>query len=206
MYRRIPLALCTILTALPQTTALEAQRVELTPFYGYQFGGDFDARFDHHDFREQLDVSESEEYGAFLGFALNQHGRVELNWVRQDTELESAALFGPAVADLDLQYYHLGYAYEWTPGQMHPFLGASVGATELEPAGLGSETKFSWSFGGGVKIFPNPHFGLRLEGRFYSTVLDSDDQVYCDPFDCVEVDEGSYLFQFDVKAGVIIAF
>lgn len=135
-------------------SSASARKVEITPFWGFQFGGDFN----------DLDVEDGDTYGLLVDFALSLNSQVELMYNRQDTALQQDRLFGPDL--FDLEYYHLGFLYQWTPGQMRPFLVASLGATRLDSEGLEGETRFSWSLGGGVKMLVNNHFGFRFEGRF----------------------------------------
>ena len=108
--------------------------------------------------------------------------------------------------DLELEYWHLGFLYQWAPGQVRPYLVASLGATRFDPVGLTGETRFSWSLGGGFKLMFSDNVGLRFDGRFYSTLVDEDDDVFCDPFGCYRLDDSTYLLQGDVKGGIIFAF
>ena len=78
--------------------------------------------------------------------------------------------------------------------------------TRLDPQGGSGETRFSWSLGTGLKLMFNKNLGLRFDGRFYSTVVDEDDDVFCDPFGCFAYDDSTFLFQADVKGGIIFAF
>ncbi len=189
-------------------SAAAAQKVEITPFYGFQFGGEFEDRFEADDFAG-VDVDEGETWGVFANFALGQAlegGQIELMFAHQDTELQADRLFGPGLAELELEYWHVGFLYQWAPGQVRPYMVTSVGATRLDPEGISGETKFSWSIGGGLKLMFNDNVGLRLDGRFYSTLVDEDDDVFCDPYDCYAYDDSTYLFQADVKGGIIFAF
>ncbi|MCP3956530.1 MAG: porin family protein [bacterium] len=194
-----------ILTA----SSAAAQRVEITPFYGFQFAGEFEDRFDEGDF-DGVDVDEGETYGLFLNFALDpggpEGGQIELMYNRQETELQANRLFGPDVADLDIEYWHLGFLYQWAPGQARPYVVIGLGATRLESPGFESETRFSWSGGGGVKLMFNQNFGVRFDGRIYSTIIDEDDDVFCDPRGCFSYDDDTFLVQLDVKGGLVLAF
>jgi opacity protein-like surface antigen len=126
---------------------------------------------------------------------------------RQDTELiRSSGFFNPetVLLDLEVDYYHVGVLYQWTPGQIHPFVAASVGATVFRPEGsfIDDESRFSFSFGGGVKVMLSDHFGLRFEGRAFSTLVQDDDE-FCDDFYC---DDEEYLLQGEVRGGLVFAF
>ena len=191
------------------TSSAAAQRVEITPFYGFQFAGEFEDRFDFGDF-DGVDVDEGDVYGVFANFALRPGspagGQIELMVNRQETGLQANRLFGPELSELDIEYWHLGYLYQWAPGQVRPYVVLSLGATRFEAPGLDSETRFSWSGGGGIKVMFNKNLGVRFEGRVYSTVIDEGDDAFCDPFGCFSYDDDTYLFQVDVKGGLVFAF
>ena len=87
---------------------------------------------------------------------------------------------GPDKLDLDIDYFQLGGTYLWDGKRAQPFMVATLGAAHLNPDGSGdSETYFAFSIGGGWRLFPAERFGLRVEGRFYGTVLDSDSDIFC---------------------------
>ena len=202
MFRRSALLLAVpLLLAAPAA----AQRVEITPFVGFQFAGEFEDRFDVDDFND-VDVEEGESYGVLVDFGLSRSSQIELLYSRQDTELREDRLFGLSLLELEIEYWHLGFLYQWGPGQVRPYLVLSLGATNLAPVGFDDTTRFSWSAGGGVKLMFSEHVGFRADGRFYSTLIDEDDDVFCDPFGCFSYDDSTFFFQLDVKAGIVFAF
>jgi len=82
----------------------------------------------------------------------------------------------------------------------------SIGATNINPdlQGLDSETAFSTSFGGGVKVFFGKHVGMRFEGRGYYTILDTNsNDGGCDYY-CY--DYGEDMWQSEFSAGLIMRF
>jgi hypothetical protein len=211
MLRRIlPLAL---VLAVPAVVSAQT-RFELTPMVSYNFGGEIDgdetAFFDF-----DLEAADSEAFGIAFGFPITQWAQIELLASRQSTDLEfDEGLFGNdvGIADFDVSYYHVGGLFVWGTGQIHPFVVMSLGVTELDPqvGGASSETRFSGSFGGGVKIFFSDNVGLRLEGRGFWTALDDYDNDYYD--DCCDFgcgcdygyDDG--FTQTQVSAGLIFAW
>ena len=186
-----------------------AQKVEITPFVGLRLGGDFED--DGGDFFDpDFEVDESSSYGLNLGFALSRSFQIELFWSHQESELvsdEGFFLGDVPITDLDVDYLHAGVLYQWAPGQLRPFVTASLGITEFSPDNrqLEDETRFSASVGGGLKIFFNKTFGLRFEARVLTTVIDEDDD-FCDrEYRCRDYDDGSYFFQAEVRGGLIFA-
>ena len=200
-----------LIAGIPLPAMAQAQkepRVEVTPFAGLRFWGEFDDNrhccFDDPDF----EADDGESFGLILDVAVSRHVLVELLWSTQDTQLlENGDFFGGgSIYDLDIDYFHVGAVYQWVPGQVRPFVVVSAGATVFNPDDPynDSETRFSMGFGGGVKIMPSRNFGLRLEARLFSTVIDDEDE-YCH-FDYCYREEGEYFFQGEILAGVVLAF
>ena len=195
-----------ILICLHASGAL-AQKVELSPFATLPFGGEFesDRDFDLLSFG----VDDGSGYGLSLGFALSRDLQLELFWSHQESDLveESGFLLGDSpLTDLDIDYYHAGVLYHWGGGQFRPFIAGSLGVTEFGPDDpiLEHETRFSLGVGAGVKILFNQSFGLRLEARAFTTVIDEGDD-FCDHGVCY-YEEGTYFLQGELRGGLLFAF
>ena len=189
-------------------------RFELTPTFSYNFGGTISAA-DSALSNFDLDAADSESYGITFGIPLSPWAQIELLASRQQTQLEyDRGNFGGSlgVADFDVTYYHVGGLFQWGNGQVHPFVVASLGVTNLNPdiPGAGAESKFSGSLGGGVKVFFTDNIGLRFEGRGFWTLLDGNsDDYYHDGcrHDCGYYYGYSNTFdQGQASAGLIIAW
>lgn len=205
--RRLPIiALCLLLPA-----AAHAQKVELTPFFGYRVGGDFVNEYgDAFTFNVDTEVDDGPSYGLSLGFEVARNLQLELFWSHQESELIEDSLFDEDFTffDLDVDYYHIGILYQWTPGQVHPFVVFSIGATRFAPGppGGGDESRFSVSLGGGFKLMFSDHVGIRFEGRGFSTLVDDDDEVFCQGTFCRGRYEDEYLVQGEFRTGLVFAF
>ncbi len=204
---RINRWLILVLAISSAATGAQAQKVEITPFVALPFGGEFesDRRGDFLDF----DIDDGTGYGLSLGFALTQGLQLELFWSHQESDLveEGGFVFGDfTLTELDIDYYHAGVLYQWGGGQFHPFIAGSLGVTELDPGDplLGSESRFSVGVGGGVKVLFTDNFGLRVEARGFTTVIDEGDDD-CDRGSCY-YDEGTYFLQAELRGGLIFAF
>ncbi len=214
-------AACTLLALGLAVVPASAQTVELTPFVGYQFGGSFDQDYedDDFDFFDDVDVEESESYGLMLNLGLTRSLQFELLYSRQETNLEEDSFLGADLDDVEIEYFHGGVLWQWGDGQVHPYVVASAGGTRFTLAD-GDDTRFSVGLGGGVKVMFNNHVGLRLDGRFYSTVIDDDDGFFDDDDDffdddvrcdrrgrnCISFSDDEYLVQFDAKVGLVLRF
>ena len=194
-----------MLSIVSVATESVAQNFELTPFVGYRFGGDFQDSVTGGG----LDIDDSESYGIVLGMNMSPETQVEFLYSHQATKIKPTGLFSPtSLTDLNIDYYHLGGSYIWNPKRkMRPFIQASIGVAHFNPdrAGLGSETRFSFGIGGGVKYFLTKHIGLRLDGRALGTLLNSNSAVFCSGGCTINV-QGSTLWQFEGNLGVIFAF
>lgn len=205
-----------LLAALPaaaQSYGPPGKSFEITPFAAYRFGGEFDSVNFDDGFFDLIDVEVADggALGAIFDARLGGGLFLELWASRQDTELKaSEGLFLPAEAlfDLELDYYHAGLLYEWTPGQARPFIAGSIGATRFAPdaPGLDDLVRPSLSLGGGVKVMFSDAIGLRLEGRLITTWVEEDDEEFCNRRVCYDFDEDVYFYQGEARAGLVIAF
>ncbi len=185
-------------------------RFEISPFVGFRFEGEFDTgRFD--DFFnpfEDLNVASGGSYGIVVDIAINRRFMFELIASHQETEVElEGFLFEPdeTLFEADLDYFHAGFLYRWTPGQVQPFIGASVGLTRLDPKNI-DESSFdrpSFSLGGGAKLMFTNHIGVRFEGRVFWTFIDDDVAGICD---CGYGDDSVFLVQPELRGGLVFAF
>ncbi len=205
MKRLIVLTLVLVLSPL----AAGAQSIELTPTFGYRWGGELSAS-SNELFDRDMDVENGSSYGLSLGILVGRHSQIELFASRQETRFGEERLFAPPAdgIDVDVTYYHVGYLYQWTPGRVNPYVTASLGVTSLDPdvPGLSSEEKVSFSLGGGLKVMASRHVGFRLDGRFFWTDtgnLHHRDWDDCRD-DCWEWDD--HLVQNELKVGVIFQF
>jgi hypothetical protein len=200
-----------MLTLLP-TLALAQEippRFEVTPFVGYRIGGTFDDAVSD----AQIEIDNSASFGLALNMHAGPNTQYELTFSHQDTKFGINSV-NVMTADLDvtMDYLQIGGTYMWDGGLARPFLVATVGFAHVDPDGsaFDSETYFAFSIGSGLKLWPRKRFGLRLEGRFYGTVIDSDTSVFCrsgpDGSDCLIQTDGDLLWQLEMMAGAIWRF
>ncbi len=187
-------------------SAAAAQKVEITPFIGYQFGGWFTDDFaDGYSLDE---VQDSETFGLILDFSINRHAQIEVLYEAQDTEFDRLSFRGPSpVRDLDIEYFQVGFLWQWLPTEeIRPFIVGSLGAANLDLEGGVDETRFATTVGGGVKFFFSDHVGARFEGRLYHVLLENNDEVFCNPDACFGYQDTNVMIQFELKAGFVLAF
>jgi len=183
-----------------------ANIVEITPFYGYRFGGEFEDT----DTGTHLKFRDSSCWGGVLDARLTEATQVEFYFSRQETELkQDEGLFASTTFfDLDVDYYHLGGTYAIPYGPWQPFVVGTVGATHLAPDAPDTDslTRFSFGLGGGVRLFPTKHLGLYFAGRGLFTSLGSDVAFRSESGAAtVRIDSDGF-WQVELQAGLVFAF
>jgi len=207
MIRQLLVALM-LLLALPAWANDKVLRYEITPFAGYRFGGSFEDDETGQDY----DLDDDKAYGFIVNMMAEANTQWEFGWSRSETAVDVPSVNGsPDKLDLDIDYFQAGGTYLWDGKRAQPFMVATVGAAHLNPDSSGdSETYFAFSIGGGWRLFPSEHFGLRVEGRFYGTVLDSDSDVFCrtgpDNNQCLIQSQAEILWQWQMFAGASFRF
>ncbi len=185
-----------------------AAEFEVTPLLGYTFGGNFkDSETD-----ETLDFDEGVSYGVILG--LRDQSKAggafyELLYLRQETylKLENTDFSSSKKFDVDVNYLHFGGRFGPEEGEtFNPYVAAGLGVTYFDPQKGDSETKFSFSIGGGVNIPLYKALSLRLEGRGFGTVISNDSSVFCANNQCLIKAKGDVLWQFTGFSGVTFTF
>ncbi len=209
-------------------------RVEIRPFAGFRLGGNVsDSGYESvgggDELVESLNVKPGSQFGLMLNLPLALLGMYDPdnNWQLEATfALQPSTLRIDARADIDIPalnpnfkqdgdqielfdmdvtYIHVGAMHQWTNGSWIPYLNFGLGGTIFKPDGdLDTKTRFSMSFGGGVKRFFNDRFGIRSQLRGFVTFLGSNDQLYCDPFGCWTYEDPVYFSQFEISTGLII--
>jgi len=197
------------LAATPVAAQDKPSRFELTPFAGYQFGGEFDLV--NSDTELELDGAPS--FGLIFNVDIDADKQYEFFYSRQETELDNKGLFlNEPVFDLDVEYLHFGGTLAFAGDSVRPYIVSTIGLSRFDPqgSGLDSETFFSFSFGGGVKLFPDKRIGMRLEARFFSTLINSNSEIFCrsgvDTNFCIVKLDGDLLWQWLAMAGLVVRF
>ncbi|MEO8348797.1 MAG: outer membrane beta-barrel protein [Acidobacteriota bacterium] len=202
------------------TAQVREGTVEISPFAGYLFGGEF-ARGSSSLFGFEVQADDEATFGVRLGYNLTdnfemefQASRTETAFVTQDDEL-----FDPDeqdFGDLTIDYF-MGYGtFNFGRRRAVPYITLGAGVARLDPNVPGTnarkDTRFTASLGIGVKAFVNPHFGFRFDGRGYATSLgdrNGDDGFFCDDdgfFDDCDSNRTEWLTNGEISAGLVFAF
>ena len=215
---RTMLRLAAILATLLISTAATAQtasstsashKFEFTPFIGYRTGGKFEDINDSTEFK----LGESESLGFMVNIAAKSNGQYEFLYAQQSTEVDSAGLFiSDPQFDLDVEYYQFGGTYLFDGDKAQPFIALTLGMSRFDPqpAEFNAESFFSASFGGGVQLNPRGRFGVRLEGRVYTSLISDSSRIFCGSDGgvggCLIEIDGTLLTQWEARAGIVFRF
>ncbi len=180
---------------------------ELTPFIGYRMGGDFDIANTNPRQRANLD-----DHGSFaLAFDLRRDevSQYEVLYARQESRLELDSPLAPL--DVNVEYLHLGGTLGVDEEMLlRPYIVGTLGITRFKLQSGTDDTRFSFSLGGGVRVPVTPRFNIRLEGRGFLTLIDTDSAIFCASGSfggvCSIRAKGSTFFQFELMAGAAFSF
>jgi opacity protein-like surface antigen len=168
---------------------------------------------------DRVDPKDAFSWGARLGLNVTPNVEVGFLFDQQSTQLEVGGTSTFELGDVSLRNYHGYFAYNFgdSDATVRPYILGGVGATQygsisVSAAGvqrdIDGNTKFSSTWGAGVKLFPSPKFGIRLEGRWTPTYIKSDAVGWwCDPYwGCYTVGDAQYANQFELSGGVTLRF
>jgi hypothetical protein len=200
-HRAIGLLVGLLLAAAP--SSLAAQTVEVAPFGGYRFGGDLYEVYTG----TPLDIDGGPTFGGLFDVFLEPGLSVTVLFAHQQADIEGDG--GPGVGidwpTLSVDHLHVGGTQAFGSGKVQPLLTGTLGLTRFGSAG-DSEIRFSMAAGGGVKLMPTRHFGVRLDGRVYAVIADAATVGVCTPGRCLIGVDASIVWQAEFTAGLVFAF
>jgi opacity protein-like surface antigen len=176
-----------------------AQRIEITPFVGYQFGGEL---AEVGDETTTLDLDQSTTWGLIFDVSLTHQDLVEVYYSSQSTNLDGGTTGTPSIG---IEYIQIGAIHEYAPNRpLNPYVGFTLGATRFEVPG-GNDTQFSGGLSIGAKMTVSDHLGFRFDGRVLGSSTGSN-PIGCVDDVCLGYPDSSIFWQYTVNAGVIVRF
>ena len=178
---------------------VEAQRIEITPFVGYQFGGELDEIGDETTTRK---LDQGTTWGLILDVGITDLDQVEIYYSTQGTDLNRGV---ESAVGVTVDHFQIGAIHQYAPNRpINPYIGITLGASRFEING-DSDTRFSGAVTGGVKMVVSDHLGFRFDGRFFGISTGSN-PITCSEELCIGYPDTSIIWQYAVNAGVIIHF
>jgi|KBSSwiStaDraftv2_1062776.scaffolds.fasta_scaffold40667_5 hypothetical protein len=184
--------------------------LDITPQVGYRTSMTFNTEppVDGVNARIVLDANPS--FGVAFGARFADQNVVEFRWAREDTEMR---VTGPAVLARQrvlLDQFHFDFTHEYVvrewPAWARPFIMGGVGWTRISSTeATNTFTRFSFGLGGGIKAFPSPHLGFKLQAQWLPMWVTPEVQAFC-RVGCVVHLTGQLVSQGEVAIGPVIRF
>ena len=208
-----------LMAVLGSTAWAQDSRVEITPFIGYTFSEGFTINpvsIGGATFNKINPVS-GYSYGFSVDVFVTEAVQVGFQYAQQDSALEARGTAKREFADLKVNNYHGIFTYNFADDDdaVRPFIFGGLGAThyapgDVEGVAIESSTRFSTTWGGGVKAFAGRNVGFKAVARWTPTYIKSDPAgIWCSPWwpwGCYQLVETDHSNQFEMAAGVIIRF
>lgn len=191
-------------TASAQAPVEDYTNWEITPFYGYMAGGEFEDPVAGTD----RDLEEDNSFGIIFNAAVDEWRHYELLYAQQGSSVDGSVPF-----DLDVEYLQIGGTVSYQDAEhVIPYFGLTVGAARFSPdqAGLDDETKLAFSVGGGFKVPITDHIGVRFDARAFISLFDTDGNIFCVSDSgvgtCAIRTKSDTFLQYQAALGLIIGF
>jgi hypothetical protein len=221
MNRKIA-AVAAICVLAGSTAWAQSPKVEISGTAGYTFSdgvsgpgvlvpgvGTFDS----------IDPKDAFSWGARLGINLSPNVEVGFLFADQSTTFQIGGSQTVDLGDVSIRNYHGYFAYNFgdSDATVRPYVLGGVGATQYGSVSVNvgdaqhdidGNSKFSTTWAVGLKAFPSPKFGIRLEARWTPTYIKSDaNGWWCDPYwGCYVTSDAQYSNQFELSGGVVLRF
>jgi hypothetical protein len=198
------MAAMALLVVLVRPAPGHGQSVEVSPFYGYRFGGDFFELVTGH----RVDLDGAPAMGVALDVPLGEGLQLEGFFTHQEGSVAAGppTLHPVVVQRVAVDHWLGGALQEFGGTRIRPFATGMFGLTRYAVAG-DNEIRFTVNGGGGAKLFATPHIGVRLDGRISATFIDAQGSaVACLPGGCFLALHANVVWQAEFTAGMVVRF
>jgi len=193
-----------ILAGLFFSIHLAAQRIEISPFYGYMYGGKLEIR------EGEIDIKDDQEFGGTLTVKISDFLTGEFIYIRQNSFMKfTDRLDGTTerIFDIATEYYLVGGVKSIEVSErVVPFGGINIGVVRYAPqdVDLSDEVRFAFGLGGGVKLFFSDRVGFRAQAHFLFPIQGGGAGIFCGTGGCNgSVGGTTSIFQGEVSGGLI---
>mgnify|MGYP003573603808 CR=1 FL=1 len=205
---------------IPGMFAQSDFKFEFAPHIGYTFSEGVDVQPIDTEFGTFTAIPpiSSLSWGFTADYVATDHASIGFLFSSQMSTLEGT-LQGEGkreFSDMKVNNYHGIFTYNFNDEEetLRPFIFGGLGATQYDPSDyegqpIEGNTRFSTTWGGGVKVFATEHVGVKLMGRWTPTYIKSEPGgIWCGPWvwGCWVVGEPDYSHQFELSAGLNLRF
>jgi hypothetical protein len=164
-----PAVVLLILICLTDIPALNAQKVELSPFIGYETGATIYTSLGY------LYIGDGMDYGGNLDVNLGGNRFAEISFSHMMTKLNIDKGYNEEyLCDLGVNYYSIGLLQETKPlSKVSPYGLFTLGWVNYNPQteDISGENKMHFSLAGGINIHASEKIGLRLQARLLMPIM-----------------------------------
>ncbi|MEN8193908.1 MAG: hypothetical protein ABFS12_13885 [Bacteroidota bacterium] len=188
------------------SSIINAQRVEITPYYGYMFAGKMTL------YQGDFNVKNNGNYGITLDFEVDRRAGIffELLYDRLDTRAvfkKYPTNITTNLFDMSEEYFQVGGLYNHQLKKNISTFGVfTLGATRFHPkdSRYGDDWRFSVTLGGGLKVFISEKIGFRFQGRIKMPLYFAGGGIWIGSGGVnYGLGAGTALLQADLNAGLI---
>jgi opacity protein-like surface antigen len=222
MMRNAVLFLVLFVLAGVSGLAQDEYKIEVAPYIGYTFSEGVDLTpqdIGNGESVDRISPTSALSYGFTLDWLATENFALGFNFAQQQSSLEGRVRPSGKreFTDMKVRNYHGIFTYNLGDEDsiMRPFFFGGLGATQYAPSAINGNnvdgnTRFSTTWGGGVKYYVSENIGIKGTGRWTPTYIKSDPGgVWCSPWwpwQCWVVGNPNYSHQFEVSAGVTFRF
>jgi opacity protein-like surface antigen len=199
----VALAALVLVAAEAGTSFAQTSTFEITPTFGWRWGGGMTSITGIRKLETDPNIS----YGLSIGRRLNPMAGVDIGWMHFQGDVHAALTAGGTVDGSlkrdDILLNGTWYAYRGT--STAPFFTAGAGVSIFAPERAGSETRFAWDIGAGVRHDLSEKAAARLQIKWMPTWITTGSGLYCDPYYpyfCYTAGTGESYDQFEVSLGL----
>ena len=196
-------------------------RFEIYGLIGYTLSEGIDVQPEEGDDLgiDRLSPKSAFSYGLGMDFMVTENFGVGFNFAQEKSKLRARVegFQGLDITDMKVNNFHgiLSYTFGDEDASFRPFIFGGLGATSYSPDSFEERhpqgfSRFSTTWGGGVKYFTTDHLGFRGGVRWTPTHIKSDPVgIWCDPWwpwYCWQVSNANYSHQFEMSVGIVTRF
>ena len=221
MRRRLPILIILCLMVGSSWTFAQERKFEFNGLIGYTFSEGVDVVPKENDAYgiSRISPENAFSFGLGMDYLLTENIAVGFNFDQEQSKLRARVegLEGLDIADLNVNNFHVIFTYNFGEENrsLRPYLFGGLGATNYGPNSvegnsIEGSTRFSTTWGGGVKYFTTDHLGFRGGVRWTPTHINSDAAgIWCSDYrnwGCWQPSNGNYSHQFELNAGIMLRF